>query len=120
MIAEAEAFNVPLVVMPRRARPSRHAGRWPRRSCGPTEPNVTIEAVKKADREDALVVRVSEAWGARGRVELTTTLPVMWVTRVDVLEREIAGLPCVDGTVELDLRPFEIVTLKFAVRRRTG
>jgi hypothetical protein len=34
-------------------------------------------------------------------------------SRVDLLERELAELPCVDGTVELDLRPFEIVTLRF-------
>jgi hypothetical protein len=33
-----------------------------------------------------------------------------------VLEREVAGLPCVDGVVELDLKPFEIVTLKFVLR----
>ena len=77
-------------------------------------PNVTVEAVKKADREDALVVRVSEAWGTRGRAQISTSLPVTWAARVDVLEREIAGLPCVDGTVELDLRPFELVTLKFS------
>jgi hypothetical protein len=43
-------------------------------------------------------------------------LPVTWAARVDVLEREIAGVPCVDGTVELDLKPFEIVTLKFSLR----
>jgi alpha-mannosidase len=119
VIAEAEAFNVPLVVMP--AEPGRPGTRPLAASfVRASEPNVTVEAVKKADREDALVVRVSEAWGARGTVEVTTTLPVMWVTRVDALEREIAGLPCVDGTVELDLEPFEIVTLKYALRPRTA
>ena len=57
-------------------------------------------------------------WGTRGRVELSTTLPVQWAFRTDVLEREVAGLPCVDGMVELDLKPFEIVTLKFVLRGR--
>ena len=57
--------------------------------------------------------------GARGRVELLHDAPVQWVTRVDVLEREVAGLPCVDGMVELDLKPFEIVTLKFVLRGRS-
>ena len=119
VIAEAEAFNIPLVSIPA------EAGRPGVRPLAASvvrsdRPNVTVEAVKKADREDALVVRVTESWGTRGRVEITTPLPVMWVTRVDVLEREIAGLPCVDGMVELDLKPFEIVTLKFALRARTG
>jgi alpha-mannosidase len=112
VVAEAEAFNMPLVAIPAEAG---SAGTRPVAASivRADQPNVTVEAVKKADREDALVVRVSEVWGARGRVELSTTLPVQWVTRVDVLEREVAGLPCVDGMVELDLKPFEIVTLKF-------
>ena len=58
---------------------------------------MTVEAVKKADREDALVVRVTEAWGARGRVRISTALPVASATRVDVLERDVAPLPCADG-----------------------
>ena len=71
-----------------------------------------------ADREDALVVRVSETWGARGRVRLTTSLPVVSARRVDLLERDLDGPPlaCDAGTVVLDLRPFELVTLKFARR----
>ena len=39
-----------------------------------------LEAVKKADREHAVVVRVSEAWGTRGRVRLATSLPVTSAT----------------------------------------
>jgi alpha-mannosidase len=119
VIAEAEAFNVPLVARP--AEPG-WAGARPLAASvvRADQPNVTVEAVKKADREDALIVRVTEAWGTRGRVALSTTLPVMWVTRVDVLEREVAGVPCVDGTVELELRPFEIVTLKYALRARSA
>ena len=114
VIAEAEAFNLPLVRAARRS-PRRSGSRPLAASIVRADrPNVTVEAVKKADREDALVVRVSEAWGTRGRAQISTTLPVTWAARVDVLEREIAGVPCVDGTVELDLKPFEIVTLKFS------
>jgi alpha-mannosidase len=117
VIAEAEAFNLPLVPIP--AQPGR-AGPRPLSASivRADQPNVTVEAVKKADVEDALVVRVTEAWGARGRVKISTTLPVTWAARVDVLEREIAGLPCVDRMVELDLKPFEIMTLKFSLRDR--
>jgi alpha-mannosidase len=117
VVAEAEAFNVPLVAIP--AAPGTPGPRPVAASIVRVDqPNVTVEAVKKADREDALVVRVTEVWGRRGRVELSTTLPVQWAFRTDVLEREVAGLPCVDGVVELDLKPFEIVTLKFVLRGR--
>ena len=73
---------------------------------------MTIEAVKQADAGDAVIVRVSEAWGARGRVELRAGRPIESAERVDLLERSRGPLPCHGGTVALDLRPFELVTLK--------
>jgi alpha-mannosidase len=114
VVAEAEAFNLPLVAVPVAPDPT-VAGTWPSTASvvRADRPNVTVEAVKKADREPAVVVRVSEAWGARGRVHLSTSLPVKSATRVDVLERDRHVMACTDGVVELDLRPFELVTLKF-------
>jgi alpha-mannosidase len=117
VVAEAEAFNVPLVAIA--ASPGRTGGRPSSASIVRADrPNVTVEAVKKADVQDALIVRVTEAWGARGRVRVSTTVPVAAAARVDLLEREVAALPCVDGTVELDLGPFEIVTLSFSPHPR--
>jgi len=78
-------------------------------------PNVTIEAVKQADAGDAVIVRLSEAWGARGRVRLSALRPVLSAERVDLLERSRDPLPCDGGTVTLDLRPFELVTLKLVL-----
>jgi len=116
VVAEAEAFNLPLVAVPA-------ATDAPRGGTSPStasvvradRPNVTVEAVKRADREHAVVVRVSEAWGRRGRVRLSTSLPVTSATRVDLLERDLHAMACNDGVVDLDLRPFELVTLKFTV-----
>ena len=117
VIAEAEAFNVPLVAVPVVPDSAAAGGRPARASIVRADrPNVTVEAVKRADREHAIVVRVSEAWGARSRVRISTLFPAASVVRTDVLERDIAELASDDGTVELDLRPFELVTLKF-VRR---
>ncbi len=81
-------------------------------------PNVTIEAVKQADDGDAVVVRLTEAFGARGPVRLTTAFPLASAMRVDVLERERGPVACSGDTVELDLRPFELVTLKLVPERR--
>jgi alpha-mannosidase len=65
-----------------------------------------------ADREDAVVVRLCEAWGTRGSARVTFDRPVRAAARTDVLEREVGPATIVNGGIELDLRPFELVTLK--------
>jgi alpha-mannosidase len=75
-------------------------------------PGVVIDAVKKAEDTDALVVRLYEAWGQRGPARLTCAPPVRAARRTDLLEREQEVLePDDDGSILLRLRPFEIVTL---------
>ena len=88
VIAEAEAFNLPLVALP--ASPRRGAAAAPASTSvvRADRPNVTIEAVKQADDGGAVVVRLTEAFGARGPVRLTTAFPLASAMRVDVLERE--------------------------------
>jgi alpha-mannosidase len=76
-------------------------------------PGVSVEAVKWADRSDAVVVRLCEVWGSRGPVRITLHRPFISVARTDLLERVVAPLVGHDGTVELELRPFELVTLAF-------
>ena len=76
-------------------------------------PGVSVEAVKWADRSDAVVVRLCEVWGSRGPVRVTLHRPFVSVARTDLLERPVSPLASHDGTVELELRPFELVTLAF-------
>ena len=71
-----------------------------------------VEAVKRADREEALVVRIYEAWGTRGPATVRFGLPVRQATRTDLLERDVEALGFDRDHVTLQLRPFEIVTLK--------
>ena len=73
---------------------------------------MSVEAVKKADREDAIVVRLCEVWGARGPVRVTIGAPISSATTTDLLERDVADLTVDDGTVEITMHPFELVTLK--------
>jgi alpha-mannosidase len=75
-------------------------------------PGVVIDAVKKAEDTDALVVRLYEAWGQRGPVRLTCARPVRQAQRADLLERAKDVVETdADGSIGLRLRPFEIVTL---------
>jgi alpha-mannosidase len=104
VIAEAEHFNLPISV---------RAGQGEGRVVSVDRPGVSIEAVKWADRTDALVVRLCEVWGSRGPVRVTLHRPFVAVARTDLLEREVSSLAGHDGTVEFELRPFELVTLAF-------
>jgi alpha-mannosidase len=112
VVAEAEALNVPLNYIPVESGP----GALPARSSivSVDRPNVTVEAVKMADREDAVVVRLCEVWGTRGPARITFDRPVTTAVRTDVLERDVGPATVVDGGINLDLRPFELVTLKLA------
>ncbi|HLV81341.1 MAG TPA: glycoside hydrolase family 38 C-terminal domain-containing protein, partial [Chthonomonadaceae bacterium] len=74
---------------------------------------VFIEAIKKAEKEEALVVRLYEAHNTRGTVTLTTTLPVTKAYLTDLLETDLEELPLSGGAVTLPILPFEIVTVKF-------
>ena len=89
------------------------AGQGDGRVVSVDRPGVSVEAVKWADRSGAVVVRLCEVWGARGPVRVTLHLPFGSVARTDVLERVLSPLASHDGTVELELRPFELVTLAF-------
>jgi alpha-mannosidase len=79
---------------------------------------VVVEAVKLADdRSGDLVVRCYEAHGARRRGEVSVPIDVVSATVTDLLERPVDdGTPLAveHGVVHIDLRPFEVVTLRFA------
>jgi alpha-mannosidase len=75
--------------------------------------NVVVEAVKLADdRSGDVVVRLYESSGGRSRATLTPGFDVTAVEEVDLLERRLADRDLRDGGVALDLRPFQILTLR--------
>lgn len=107
VVAEAEALNLPLDVVRGTATECRVVS--------VDRPGVSVEAVKKADREHAVVVRVCEVWGSRGPVTVSTDMALTSVSRTDLLERDQEQLSLDGAAVTVDLRPFELVTLKFAL-----
>ena len=70
--------------------------------------------MKWADRSDGVVVRLCEVWGWRAPVRVTLHRPFETVTRTDLLERDRESVPSEGGSVVVPLRPFELVTLRFA------
>ncbi|WP_181766864.1 alpha-mannosidase [Streptomyces albidus (ex Kaewkla and Franco 2022)] len=78
---------------------------------------VVVEALKLAeDGSGDLVVRLYESHGGRAHAVLSTGTPVTSVTETDLLERPLADAPArqlsEDGSVEVSLRPFQILTLR--------
>jgi len=73
---------------------------------------VIVEAIKRAEDSDAVVVRLYEAWGRSCTARVLTTLPARRAHRCDLLERNVEEIEVQDGQIELELSPFKIVTLK--------
>jgi alpha-mannosidase len=107
VIAAAEALNAPLRVV------SSGLDAGAERSLIEVDtPQVVVEAIKRAEDSDAIIVRLYEAWGGRCRAGLRTSLPAKRATLCDLLERERSEVSVRDGELDLELGPFKIVTLK--------
>jgi len=82
-----------------------------------TGAGVVVEAVKLADDGSGdVVVRLYEAHGDRGRARVVPGFAAAGVTEVDLLEREVPARALADagsdGTAVLQVRPFQLVTLR--------
>jgi len=76
--------------------------------------DVVVEAVKLADDKSGdVVVRLYESTGGRSRATLTAGFEVASVQEVDLLERPLADRELTDRGVSFELRPFQILTLRF-------
>jgi alpha-mannosidase len=78
---------------------------------------VAIEAVKLADdRSGDVVVRLYESLGGRARTALRAGFPVARAVVTDLLERPSseAMVPAEDGSLALELRPFQVLTLRLS------
>ena len=110
VIAAAEDLNNPLRVV----RGGLSAGE--RRSLIEVDtPQVVVEAIKRAEDSDAVIIRLYEAWGGRCRARVRTSLPGSRAFLCDLLERDRDEIEVRDGQLELDLTPFKILTLKLIV-----
>ncbi|WP_432112448.1 alpha-mannosidase [Streptomyces sp. YPW6] len=76
-------------------------------------PGVTVESVKLAeDRSGDVVVRLYESAGGRARTWLTAAFPVAAARITDLLERPLHPAVTEENGIVLDLRPFQILTVR--------
>jgi len=78
-------------------------------------PNVVIETVKRAEDGDGIIVRLYESHRQRGAVTVRFTFAVKSAWETNLLEENQAELPVASGAVSLNLRPYQIVTLRVKV-----
>ena len=79
--------------------------------------SAVVEAVKLADDGSGdVVVRLYESLGARGSARVLAGFEHTGVEAVDLLERPLptAGVEVVAGGAAVQLRPFQVLTLRFA------
>jgi alpha-mannosidase len=74
--------------------------------------NITLETVKKAEKSDAVVLRIFEHANIRAEATVKFGIPVKSVRVVNLMEEGASKpLEINDNGVKLSLRPFEIATL---------
>ncbi len=106
-VARAARFNRP--VLWTRGRIPAVLGA-PMVSASPAE--VVVDTIKPAEDGDGWVVRVYESSGGRSRGRLTFAVSVGEAWLSNTLEDRLEALPIAGGAVELDLRGFQIVTVR--------
>jgi alpha-mannosidase len=103
VVAEAAQFTTPL-------RWAAGAGE-PRSWLSVDDPNLVLDTVKRAEDSDALLLRLYEAHGARGRARLRVGWPVAEAVSCNLLEDAGEPLPVDGGVIELGYRPHQIISL---------
>ncbi len=116
VIEEAYALNVPLLqkALPTRSETPVTAGIRQQSYFSFDRPGVILEVVKPADDGDGVIARFYEAYGARGPVTLSTTLPFKRAEFTNLLEEAQGDAGLKDGALTLEIKPFEIVTVRFS------
>jgi alpha-mannosidase len=79
------------------------------------DPALVLDSIKRAEDSDALVVRLYEAHGGRGTARVRVGVPFSRACRTDLLEAEGDELPARDGVIEVDYRPWELITIALRV-----
>jgi len=77
-----------------------------------TAPNIVVTALKKAEDDDALILRYYEWAGIDEQARLQLPPGAQSAVETDLMERPIADLPVRNGGVELRTKPYEIKTIK--------
>jgi len=105
VIEESTALNLPLFVVP--GKTDIAGRRLFKTSCK----GVDFDAIKKAEHEDCVVLRLHECRGGTHQVEISSDYTIERAEETNLLEEGIAQCACT-GKIQFQLKPFEIKTFK--------
>jgi alpha-mannosidase len=91
-----------------------HDGHWSAAQSflGIDVPSVLLTAMKKAEDDDAIILRLYKLGGGPAEVALTPPNAVMEAAEVNLLEKEGSPLRIRDHRILLTIKPYEIETIK--------
>ena len=71
-----------------------------------------IEAIKRAEDDDGMVLRLYEYGNRREEARLALGFEAKEAFLCDMMENELEPLSITDGKIALAFKPFEILTIK--------
>jgi len=74
--------------------------------------NVVLETIKRAELEDATILRFYECHNKRAKVNVTLDLPFKKVFECDLMEDDLSEIESRNGQFSFEIKPFEIRTFK--------
>jgi alpha-mannosidase len=74
--------------------------------------NVRLAGIKPAERGKALILRLAEFRGLGGTAQVRLPAYVRAAARTNLLERQAEALEIEAGSIQLELRAWEIATLR--------
>lgn len=82
-------------------------------------PHVMIEAVKKAEESDDVIVRLYESAGGAAKARLSSSLPCLEAAETNLMEEEEGSAPLEleDSGITLMFRAFEIKTVRLKLKK---
>jgi alpha-mannosidase len=73
--------------------------------------NLMLDTIKRAERSDAFVLRLYEAYGGRGVARVRLAVPFERARLANALEEESTDVEIENGELVLPYRPHEVLTV---------
>lgn len=105
-VAEAYKLNQPLLAAENSAKITDYS------FASVNQPNVILETVKQAEDKDGVILRMYESENAYTRAKLTVNTPFEKAYVCNLLEENETECSVDKNTVEITLKPYEIVTVR--------
>ncbi len=86
--------------------------------CRLDQENIQLLAIKLAEDGDGLILRLAEVYGLGCHLKVNLPLTnLMQVWRCDLVERNLESLPHDDDSIDVDIQPYALVTIRCRLQR---